>query len=362
MRNYRNLVNQTVKLSDGLNIICGDNAQGKTNLIESVYLCCIGKSARTDKDKELIQWGQSVAHVKVRYSCRYGEGDISVGIASDRRKKALAVNSVALAKTGDLLGYLNCVYFSPAEIKIVSQSPAERRKFMDVDLCQTDKNYFYSLQRFNKALLQRNNLLKQVSDTQRIKDVIFVWDRQLAEEGARLIVKRTRFCQQLQQIARKLHEQLTDGKEQLDVQYCTKITGNNVNEIADNYQAMLTANLNKDIQMRFTTAGCQRDDIILSVNNVDLRNYGSQGQLRTAALSLKLAETEIIRQLTGEYPVLLLDDVLSELDEQRQQRLLTFSDKVQIILTTATPVAPHLLPQKYAQFDMTKGRLLVKQN
>lgn len=361
VRNYRNLASQTVMFDNGLNILYGNNAQGKTNLIESVYLCAIGKSVRTEKNKDLVQWGQSVAHVKLEYSCRYGDGQISVGISTDKRKKAIAVNSVPINKTGELLGYVNCVYFSPNEIKIVSQSPQERRKFLDVDLCQTDKNYFYSLQRFNKALLQRNNLIKQTNDSKRIQDVIFVWDNQLAEEGAKIIYKRRKFCDKLKVVADATHKKLTDGKESLQIEYVTQIKGDSVQELQQNYLEQLQNTLQKDMQLRYTTVGCQRDDITLCLAGKELRQYGSQGQQRTTALSLKLAEMQLMHDIIGEYPILLLDDVLSELDEERQRRLLSFSDKAQILLTTATLPDNSLLPDNYTLFYVQNGKITLTQ-
>lgn len=352
--NYRNLKSQTVTPIDGLNVFVGDNAQGKTNLVESVYLCCIGKSPRTEKDKELICWGQEKAYVKISYLCRYGEGSVAIDLDA-KSKKRIAVNGVPIAKVGELMGYLNCVYFSPNEIKIISQSPSERRRFLDIDLCQTDKNYFYSLVRHNKALAQRNNALKQAADLQDAKDAVFGWNRIIAEEGARIITKRKRFCQQLKGLAKSSHEKLTDGKEALTLEYITKISGDNVQEIANNYLAALEESMEKDFQLRHTSVGCQRDDIMLQINGVDVRSFGSQGQLRTVALSLKLAELVIFKNLMGEYPVLILDDVLSELDADRQRRLLNFDPELQILLTSATDISEKLLTETYKIFEIRHG-------
>ncbi len=353
---YRNLCGQKVLPESGLNIFLGDNAQGKTNLVESVYLCCIGKSPRTDRDKDLIRWGEKTARVTTKYVCRYGEGEISVALYSDK-KKQITVNSVPVARTGELMGYLNCIYFSPDEIKIISRSPAERRRFLDIDLCQTDKNYFYSLSRFNKALNQRNNLLKQARSAEELKETIFIWDKQIAEEGARVIYKRKAFCEKLKLFARQSHEKLTDGKESLMMEYVTQIKGSSLAEITAEYLRILTACVEKDFQLRYTSNGCQRDDISLRIGNADLRNFGSQGQLRTAALALKLAELCIFKEINGEYPVLLLDDVLSELDAERQKRLLKFDENLQILLTTATPLPEELTKElSYASFTIKNGK------
>ena len=353
LSNYRNLAQQKVVLGDGLNIFVGDNAQGKTNLVESVYLCCIGKSPRTDKDKDLVRWGEQSAFVKVNYNCRYGDGEISFDIKT-QGKKRIAVNSVPIAKMAELMGYLNCIYFSPNEIKIISQSPAERRRFLDIDLCQTDKNYFYSLQRLNKAIAQRNNLLKTATSVAQLKEMVFVWDEQIAEEGARIVAKRRAFCEKLKVYAKRCHEKLTDGKETLDLSYVTQIEGETTKDLAQNYLALLQNGVEKDFALRYTSVGCQRDDICLKINGVDVRSFGSQGQLRTTALSLKLAELMIFKDIIGEYPVLLLDDVLSELDADRQKRLLHFDKRLQILLTTATEIPQEMLGD-CKQFVITNG-------
>lgn len=352
--NYRNLARQTVRPNEQLNIFTGDNAQGKTNLVESVYLCCIGKSPRTDKDKDLICWGKDKAFVRVRYQCRYGDGDITITLNAGS-KKQIAVNSVQITKMADLMGYLNCIYFSPNEIKIISQSPAERRRFLDIDLCQTDKNYFYSLSRFNKALQQRNNLLKQARTVEEVAETIFVWDRQIAEEGARVIARRKSFCEKLKVYAKESHSTLTDGKEQLELDYVSQIKGESVTELTANYLEALKNSLEKDFQLRHTSVGCQRDDISLKINGTDVRSFGSQGQLRTTALSLKLAELKIFKNLIGEYPVLILDDVLSELDVDRQKRLLNFDSDLQILLTSATEISQDMVNCDCKRFAIVSG-------
>jgi len=352
--NLRNLAKQTVKPAEKLNIFCGDNAQGKTNLVESVYLCAIGKSPRTDKDKDMICWGKDYAYVKIKYSCRYGDGEIYVALRTSA-KKQITVNSVPITKMGELMGYLNCIYFSPDEIKIISQSPVERRRFMDIDLCQTDKNYYYSLSRFNKALAQRNNLLKQSQTIDEAQELLFAWNGQIAEEGAKIIMKRKSFCDKLKVYAKECHNELSNGKETLETEYVTQIKGDSFAELSKNYADALESNLEKDFQLRYTSTGCQRDDISLKINNIDVRNFGSQGQLRTAALALKLAELKIFKDIIGECPVLILDDVLSELDLDRQKRLLNFDEDLQILLTTATDIDKSLIQSDCKYFTITNG-------
>lgn len=352
--NWRNLARQKVKLGKQLNIFCGENAQGKTNLVETVYMCCLGKSPRNHNDKELICHGKDVAFVRVRYVCRYGEGEIAVTLNA-RGKKQILINSVSIDKMGELMGYLNCVYFAPEEIRVISDSPAERRRFMDIDLCQTDKNYYYSLSRFNRALAQRNNLLKRAQSVEQFTETVFVWDKQLAEEGAKIVFKRAAFCEELKNLARETHFALTDGKETLELNYVTSLQGNSPEEIAQNYLRMLTENTEKDFVLRHTSVGCQRDDVQFQINGSDARTFGSQGQLRTVALSLKLAELKIFKNLTDEYPVLILDDVLSELDPLRQKRLLNFDPQLQILLTTAVNVPRVLTGENCKFFEIRQG-------
>lgn len=354
LSNYRNLKSQTVLPCDGLNVFLGDNAQGKTNLAESVYLCCIGKSPRTEKDRELVAWGQEKAHIRVNYLCRYGNGKIDVELETGCRKK-IFVNDAPIARTGELMGNINCVYFSPNEIRIISQSPAERRRFMDIDLCQTDKNYFYGLVRYNKALAQRNNALKLARDLNDARDAVFCWDEILAEEGTQIVTKRHAFCEKLAPLAKSAHEKLTDGKETLRMRYLPNIYAENLQSVYNGIRCALEQNLEKDFQMRHTCVGCQRDDISLKINDIDVRSFGSQGQLRTTALSLKLAELTLFKNITGEFPILILDDVLSELDSDRQRALLNFDENIQILLTSATDISQRLLSANCKIFEIKSG-------
>ena len=352
--NWRNLARQKVQLGPKLNIFAGDNAQGKTNLVESVCLCCLGKSPRTDKDRDLICWGKDRAFVRVRYVCRLGEGEIAVTLNAGA-KKQITINGISISRTGELLGYLNCVYFSPDEIRIIDQTPSERRRFMDIDLCQTDKTYFYSLSRFNKALTQRNNLLKQAKNIDELRDMIFVWNEQLAEAGARIILKRRAFCNRLKGVAAETHASLTDGTERLSTEYVTQIQGETLDQLTENYRSRLDSALDKDFALRYTSTGCQRDDVAIKINDTDVRTYGSRGQLRTAALSLKLSELKIFRDIIGEYPILILDDVLSELDPVRQQRLLRFDNELQILLTSAYNIPCSLAGNDCKYFTVKEG-------
>lgn len=357
--NFRNLSEQTVRLGDGLNIFVGQNAQGKTNLLESIYLCCLGKSPRTDKNSEMINYDKQFARVSVNFSSRYGDADIGVVVFSNK-KKSITVNSVPVLKTGELLGYLNAVYFGPEELRIVKSSPDNRRRFLDVDLSQTDKNYFYTLVNYNKVLSQRNTLIKTTKDVDALAEMLFVWDTQLARDCAKIVTKRKAFCQRLKQVARDTHFRLSGGKEELELIYTSQVKGETMQELRDFAFETFQNNVKRDYDMRYTTFGCQRDDMKFLLNGVDVRDFGSQGQQRTVALALKLAELTVFREMTGDYPILLLDDVLSELDVSRQKQLLTFDENLQIVLT-ATHVEEQLKNSiKFRCFSIVSGKVVAQ--
>lgn len=357
--NFRNLTEQTVRLGDGLNVFVGQNAQGKTNLLESLYLCCLGKSPRTDKNAEMINYAKDFARVSVNFSSRYGDADISV-VVFGNKKKSISVNSVPVLKTGELLGYLNAVYFGPDELRVVKSSPDNRRRFMDVDLSQADKNYFYSLVNYNKILAQRNALLKSSKDDHSLEEMLFVWDTQLARDSAKIVTRRRAFCERLKQVAKETHFRLSGGKETLELTYTSQIKGNTFDECKQYAFDLFQNNVKRDFDMRYTTVGSQRDDIKFVVNGVDVRDFGSQGQQRTVALALKLAELTVFKEMTGDYPVLLLDDVLSELDVFRQKQLLTFDDNLQIVLT-ATHLDEELKKSlKYRCFSISAGKVVAQ--
>ncbi len=339
VENFRNLLPQTLELGGGLNVFVGNNAQGKTNMLESIYLCCLGKSVRTDRDKELINWNAQSCFVSLECQGKSGERQISLAISKE--KKTASVNGMPFLRIGELLGYFNCIYFSPDEIDVVTMSPERRRRFLDIDLCQLNKRYYSALVRFNKTLTQRNNLLKKAASVDALEQTLPIWDEALSKEGAVLTKIRKDFCAALALNVEETHLRLTK-EEKLEMSYLQNIEGKSEEEIGENYYKKLRASVQKDFALRFTTAGCQRDDIRFLVNGADIRNFGSQGQQRTTALSLKLSELELFNKLTGEYPVLLLDDVLSELDTKRQRALLSFNDKAQIILT-ATKIEKALI-------------------
>ena len=330
LKNFRNYTLQKVCFKGGLNILEGKNAQGKTNLLEAVFLCAIGKSPRTNKEKDLLKWNEQVGKVTIEFTKKSGTKKIELYLFSNQNK-AIKINGVPIKKLGELMGELNAIYFSPDELKLVKESPDERRRFMDIDLCQFNKNYFYALNKYNKILNQRNKLLKS-GNLQSIKETISIWNEQLSEQACYIILKRLELIEKLKVFAERAHHYLTDNQEKMVLSY-VGLTDTDKTTLKEKLIKLYEGSLEKDLNLGYTTVGPHRDDIKIIVNDVDIRHFGSQGQQRSCALSLKLAELEIFKSNLGEYPVLLLDDVLSELDEFRREKLLKIINNFQTLLT-----------------------------
>lgn len=329
LKNFRNYQEEAVEFHKKVNIITGKNAQGKTNLLESLYIMSLGKSFRTNKDVEMIGFTQEFCRAK---STAMKEGRaLDVEITISKEGKTAKINGVKTAKNIELLENVYTVVFSPEDMKIVKDEPEKRRKFMDRELCLLKPVYYKNLGRYKKILQQRNSLLKQQEIDE---DFIAVWDEGLAEYGAKIIQERKRFAEKLGDISRGISLSITNGKEALDLSYEAAV------EYRDNYEEqkeylrnLLAKNLKNDIFRRSTSVGPHKDDLKLCVSGVDIRHFGSQGQQRTAALSLKLAEIRLIKEETDVSPILLLDDVLSELDTERQSFLINSLEEVQLFIT-----------------------------
>ncbi|MDR3318172.1 MAG: DNA replication/repair protein RecF [Clostridiales bacterium] len=334
LRDFRNYSSVSLALQNGVNIFCGANAQGKTNLVEAIYYTCVGRSPRTPRDKELIRWDGESAYLSA--SAQKACGKVMVEGYLTRTEKRISINGLPISRMGELMGAINAVFFSPDELKIIKESPSDRRRFMDIDISQLSKAYFYDLNRYNKTLAQRNRLLKTGGN---ITDQLSVWDLQLADTGSRIIKARAAFIDKLKVYAKNAHAELTDGAESLDVDYeC--IPSYDRADIREAYLAELSRTRTKDLFNGYTNIGVHKDDIALGIGGADIRAYGSQGQQRTATLALKLAELEIFAGETGEYPILILDDVLSELDTARQRKLIERIKNVQTLITcTHTDIA-----------------------
>ncbi len=330
LKNYRNYSNAKLNFGEGLNVLVGKNAQGKTNILEAIFYAVIGKSFKTSKEKEIIKWNEQNTYLKADFSKTYRDTSIEM-IFSSSSKKSIKVDGIAIHRIGELMGCANAVFFSPDELRLIKDSPNERRRFMDIDISQTNKRYFYALSRYEKILASRNKLLKNSQDINTVKQTIDIWDRALCEVAKKIAVERIKFLEELAPLAAKAHEYISGGNEKLEIKYA------GLTDERDKYdEIMLKAlqkNLNHDFKLGYTSVGVHRDDIDIYLNDVEVKAFGSQGQQRTCALSLKLAELEIIKNRIGEMPLLLLDDVFSELDSDRRRKLLKFTSKAQTIIT-----------------------------
>ena len=331
LTNFRNYEKETFSFSDGINILVGANAQGKTNAGEAIFFLCTGYSPRANKDKLVIKNGHYYAEIEGKATGLYG--DVSVRVHFNKNdKKNIYINGVGVLRVGEILGNINSVFFNPAELKLVQESPEDRRRFMNISLSQMSKSYFYALTRYNKILAQRNNLLKD-PDKYIIKETLPVWDRQLVKEASKIIKARNEFLTELAPIAEEKHAFLSDNKEELKMKTESGYYGSE-EEISYALYEDLKLGLERDMRLGFTSIGPHRDDIKFTLNGDDVRVYGSQGQQRTVALALKLAETETFKNRFGEYPIIILDDVLSELDKKRQRKLIDAVSHMQSVFTT----------------------------
>lgn len=322
---YRNYKSETVYFDKGTNILYGDNAQGKTNVLEAIFMCATTKSHKGSKDKEIVGFDEDEAHITLYLDKSGDEVKIDMLLRKDKAK-VIALNGSKIRKATEILGILNVVLFSPEDLSIIKNGPSERRKFIDIELCQLDSIYLYNLTKYNKIVEQRNKLIKDSYDNRELLDTLNIWDMQLVSYGNMIIEKRRKFISELNEIISVVHAKLTDSKEKLEIFYEPDVE-------PEEFEKVLKKNRDKDIKLKQTGAGPHRDDFSFVVNGIDIRKYGSQGQQRTAALSLKLSEIEIVKKITGHIPVLLLDDVLSELDNNRQNYLLSTIGDIQTIIT-----------------------------
>ncbi|MDD2572940.1 MAG: DNA replication/repair protein RecF [Firmicutes bacterium] len=334
LKNFRNYKEQALNPSRGFNLLLGNNAQGKTNLIEAIYLLSSGRSYRTPVDSELLRWGADTLYIKGAVVEEGGEKSIEIGIRGSNKR--VKVNGVQLSKRGELFGKLTTVIFSPDELKLVKEGPNYRRKFMDQEIIQIKPAYYYVLTGYNKVLSQRNSLLKDSMKGRANIDTLEVWDKQLTEYGVRLIYDRQRFIKRLSGFAKQMHSKITNGQEDLEVTYQCCVgpkEEESLSDIRSRFGKRLQSFRGRDFKTGVTNFGPHREDLSVNVNGIDVRKYGSQGQQRTAALSMKLSEIELVKSETGEYPVLLLDDVMSELDLLRQEYILGNLARVQTFIT-----------------------------
>ena len=355
LENFRNYGSLSMNFDSGTNILYGDNAQGKTNILEAIYLSATTKSHKGSKDKDIVNFNAQEAHIRTYVEKDGLEHRVDMHLRKNK-SKGIAINGQKIKKAADLLGLLNVVFFSPEDLSIIKNGPAERRRFVDMELCQLDNVYLYNLNNYNKIVNQRNKLLKELYFNPSLKDTLSVWDDQLINYGIKIIARRIEFIKQLNEIIFDIHKRLSGGKEELTVVYEPDVA------VID-YENQLVMNRDRDIKLKQTTIGPHRDDVSFMVkkiadneshgidnesevvknenfgnndfkdNAIDIRKFGSQGQQRTAALSLKLSEIELVKKITNDTPLLLLDDVLSELDSNRQNYLLNSISDIQTIIT-----------------------------
>ena len=334
LMNYRNYSQLNLSLHPKMNIIVGSNAQGKTNIIESIYYFSIGKSHRTNKDYEIINWNKENAYMKGNFIKNNQDQIIEIGISNNQNKKVKS-NGLLLEKVGDLLGKVHIVLFSPEDLKLIKEGPIERRNFLDREISNIKPQYYYATLEYNKILQQRNHLLKKIMSNQSLRETISVWNEQLIDVGMKIIQTRIYFLKKINSMAKKIHSEITDNKENLELYYQSTILSSqeDIKNIQHLFRKKLEKNINLDIKRGSTSIGPHRDDIKITINKTDIRPYGSQGQQRTAALSLKLAIFKLIHSEVGEFPILLLDDVMSELDQNRQRKLIEYIKDVQSFIT-----------------------------
>ncbi len=325
LADFRNYENISIEFDHGTNILYGDNAQGKTNILEAIYLAATTKSHRGTKDKDIIRFGCEEGHIRVLLNKKEVDTKLDIHLRKSKTK-GIAIDSKRIKKASELLGLINVVFFSPEDLGIVKSGPGERRRFTDMELCQLDDFYLYNLNNYNKIVNQRNALLKDLFFNPSLKETISIWDSQLVSFGSKVIERRRSFVDQLNEVIAPVHEKISGGRESLRIVYEPNV------EI-DDFADVLSASTERDIKTKMTNTGPHRDDFAFMSGDLDIRKFGSQGQQRTAALSLKLAEVEIVKKLVNDTPILLLDDVLSELDTGRQNFLLDSIGDVQTIIT-----------------------------
>lgn len=322
---FRNYDSLSMTFDSGTNILYGDNAQGKTNILEAIYLSATTKSHKGSKDRDIVNFAAEEAHIRTYIEKDGLENRVDMHLRKNK-SKGIAINGQKIKKAADLLGLLNVVFFSPEDLSIIKNGPAERRRFVDMELCQLDSFYLYNLNNYNKIVNQRNKLLKELYYNPGLKDTLSIWDLQLLSYGSKIIERRIAFVEQLNDIIYEIHRKLSGNKEELRICYEPDVT-------LEEYEQKLQSGQERDIRLKQTSTGPHRDDFSFLAGNIDIRKFGSQGQQRTAALSLKLSEIELVKKITRDTPVLLLDDVLSELDSNRQNYLLNSIGDIQTIIT-----------------------------
>ena len=347
LENFRNYNSQEIEFNKGINVFYGDNAQGKTNILEAIFLCSMGKSFRTSKDKELIKLNSDFAKLNIEYEKSDREGKIEYIISE---KKNISVNGVKIKKLSELLGNLNIVIFTPDDINILKGGPQNRRRFLDIMISQLRPNYMHILNLYIKTMEQRNNYLRQIKEEHKDENLLEIWDEKLAEYAIKIYEYRKEFIEKIIKKLDIIHKNITNGEEQIELEYVTEC------DSKEKYLKLLKERRKLDIIKGFTTKGVHRDDFMIYINKKDIKIFGSQGQNRTAMLSLKLAELQVIYDEIGEYPILLLDDFMSELDKTRRKNFLENIEGTQVIITGTEKLDIENL--EYLEYNVSNGKVL----
>ncbi|ASW41961.1 DNA replication/repair protein RecF [Clostridium isatidis] len=351
--NYRNYKQLDISFGKKVNVFMGDNAQGKTNILEAIYYCAFAKSHRTSRDKELINWEANRAYLSLLVGRERLDKNIDISIFKDG-KKAIKINKVKVSKIGELFGNFNVVMFSPEDLKIIKSSPGVRRRFIDMELCQLSPKYYYNLVQYNKVLIERNLLLK---NRKLDKEMLDIYDIQMTEFGHNIIMERLYYINKLNFYGEEIHNDISSGKEIIKFKYIGTVK--ELGDIKNNFYEALVKNRDKDIEKGITSIGPHRDDFTVLINEIDAKSFGSQGQQRSAVLTIKFSSLKIIREITSEYPVLLLDDVLSELDFSRKRYVLTSIKDIQTIITcTGIEDLTNYLDDSSKVFKVKDGEIL----
>lgn len=346
LNNFRNYENLEINLNKNINIIYGDNAQGKTNILEAIFLSSLGKSFRTKKEKEMIKFNNDKLLVEIFYQKKDRAGKIKIEIGN---KKQISINGIKIKKLSELLGNINIVIFTPDDINILKDGPEKRRRFLDMMIGQLRPNYVYNLNMYLKTIEQRNNYLRQIKEENKPEEMLEIWDEKLAEYGEKIYIYRKEFIEKIIKKINEIHSKITDEKEIIKIEYLSNCSKK------DEYLKLLKERRKLDIIKGFTTKGIHRDNFVIYINDKEVSVYGSQGQNRTVILSLKLAELNVIYDEIGEYPIFLLDDFMSELDEKRRKNFLNNIENTQVILTGTEKI--YLKNLEYKVFNVKNGNI-----
>ena len=347
IKNFRNYNEQEINLEKNINIFYGQNAQGKTNIIEAIFLCSLGKSFRAKKDNEMIKINERNSLIEIEYEKSDRDGKIKIELGN---KKNIYINGIKIKKLSELLGNLNIVIFTPDDISILKGGPENRRKFLDIMISQLRPNYMHILSLYVNTIKQRNNYLKQIKEENKDEKLLEIWDEKLADYAIKICEYREEFINKIINKIKIIHKNITNNKEEIKLEYITECKNR------EKYLQLLKERRKLDIIKGFTTKGVHRDDFVIYINNKEINIYGSQGQNRTAMLSLKLAELQVINDEIGEYPILLLDDFMSELDKTRRKNFSENIENTQVIITGTEKLDIENL--KYLEYNVCNGQVI----